>query len=252
MKKFLIVFVVMLLALTGCGNSTEEREADEPAEATETPSPSPTDEPTPTPDTRIEIPDVTEVDFESAKTILLGKGLLVTSEEVYSDEVAEGIVVGTDPEIGSKVDESSKVKVYISKGPAFVSSYQCTYQWYSIGYEKDEWAILYTPYIHEDYLYIVCKPVFGTSFVLKDTGFGIASLTDTFDKYVPIELLDENGETFEEMHQVQAGEEFDFTIKIPIRQLDASRPTQIVCSIRILVDGVEQDETVTFNMAWEE
>ncbi len=65
----------------------------------------------------IEIPDVSGMDEASAQKALENEGLKVgTSEFVFSDEYAEGEVIGTTPEAGSKVTAETEIKMKVSKG----------------------------------------------------------------------------------------------------------------------------------------
>jgi len=65
----------------------------------------------------VPVPDLLGKSFEEAKTILEEKGLKCVMEEEYSDVVASGSVVKTQPAVDSTVDKGSTVIVVISKGP---------------------------------------------------------------------------------------------------------------------------------------
>lgn len=66
----------------------------------------------------VEIPDVHDMTVEQARKALKDDGLEVEKKvkEKASDEVDEGKVIGTDPEIGESVKEGSKVTLIVSKG----------------------------------------------------------------------------------------------------------------------------------------
>jgi len=66
---------------------------------------------------RVELPDVTGWDFETAKTQLLGLGLYVDQRNSYDDEVPEGKVISTDPEAPVEIEPGSYVRVMVSLGP---------------------------------------------------------------------------------------------------------------------------------------
>ena len=66
----------------------------------------------------VEIPDVQGMTVEQAQNALEDDGLEVEkkTKEEASDDVDEGKVIGTDPEIGESVKEGTKVTLIISKG----------------------------------------------------------------------------------------------------------------------------------------
>lgn len=66
----------------------------------------------------VEVPDVKGMTVEQAKNTLEDDGLDVEKKvkEEASDDVDEGKVIGTDPEIGESIKEGSKVTLIVSKG----------------------------------------------------------------------------------------------------------------------------------------
>lgn len=65
----------------------------------------------------IVVPDVAGMDESDAQKKLEGEGIKVgTSEFVYSDQYAEGQVIGTTPSAGSKVTKDTEVIMQVSKG----------------------------------------------------------------------------------------------------------------------------------------
>lgn len=70
----------------------------------------------------VEIPDVTNLTLDEATARLSELGFGVTEgEPVFSDDVEEGRVVGTSPEIGTEAPFQSEVAVVVSKGPDLVA-----------------------------------------------------------------------------------------------------------------------------------
>ena len=67
----------------------------------------------------VEIPDVQGMTVEQAQNALEDDGLEVEkkTKEEASDDVDEGKVIGTDPEIGESVKEGTKVTLIVSTGP---------------------------------------------------------------------------------------------------------------------------------------
>ncbi len=65
----------------------------------------------------IVVPEVKGMDEEAAQKTLEAEGLKVgASDFVYSDEYAEGEVIGTTPEAGSKVTKETEIRMQVSKG----------------------------------------------------------------------------------------------------------------------------------------
>ncbi len=67
---------------------------------------------------KVQLDDLTNYNINTAKETLDSLKLNYEVEEVYSDEVAQGFVVRTDPAGGSSLDEGTTVKLYVSIGPA--------------------------------------------------------------------------------------------------------------------------------------
>ena len=70
------------------------------------------------PGSMVAVPDVTGTSIEDATGILAEQSLVAVPAEDYSRDVAAGLVIRTDPEPGSRVDQDSSVTVVISLGPA--------------------------------------------------------------------------------------------------------------------------------------
>lgn len=92
-KVFWIVFSILLLALLVTGITVF---ATQPKD--------------------IPMPDVIEMDSADAKQTLEESNLEVEEEEVFSDEIENGLVVRTDPNAGRTVKEGSTVTMFVSQG----------------------------------------------------------------------------------------------------------------------------------------
>ncbi len=71
-------------------------------------------------DTTVEIPDLRGHEVADAQTTLTDLGLKLDQETVADDQIAAGLVAGTDPAAGTKVDPGSTVTILVSGGPANV------------------------------------------------------------------------------------------------------------------------------------
>lgn len=197
----------------------------------------------------IKIPDVLDTEEAVAKNVLSSNGFIPVVEYVYHDDTAEGLVVGVSPAVGESADKNSKVTIYVSKGPSIVFSKDSTIHWYHVSSDgEDEWNF-YSPYIEEGILKIECHDVkFYKSIEWKDnngegTLFGNASINDTFDKTVPIRAKYEK-------QKFSAKEAQNFTLEIPLSDLNVQKPTNLYIELYAKVAGKEKDISINFTMTW--
>lgn len=198
---------------------------------------------------KVKVPDLSGTDVSSAKSIITGLGLVPTVEEEYSDEIEAELVISTDPVSGMEVEPNSKVKIVVSKGPSRIDSADSTITWtYVSSYGKDEWNY-YAPYIEDGKLHINCHDVkFSSSVKWRDPqsegeGFGQASITDTFDKSVPLRIIWKK-------QSVSYGEKQDLEIVIPVTDLDVQKPTTLYLRLFAEINGEQQDVKLTFTITW--
>ena len=69
----------------------------------------------------VKLPSLAEKALDEAKSVLEGLGLVVRTEEVFSEDVAAGKVVATRPPNGDEAAVGSEVVLRISKGPEQVA-----------------------------------------------------------------------------------------------------------------------------------
>ncbi|MFN2525997.1 MAG: PASTA domain-containing protein [Actinomycetota bacterium] len=65
------------------------------------------------------VPQVAGMEAEKALKELRRAGFEPVEVDAYSDEIAEGLVISTDPPAESVVDEGSEIKVFVSVGPKY-------------------------------------------------------------------------------------------------------------------------------------
>ena len=65
----------------------------------------------------IKIPDISGLKEDEGALILSGKGLIPKREYKYHDSVERGMIIGTEPAIGSSIDGDAPVTVFVSMGP---------------------------------------------------------------------------------------------------------------------------------------
>ena len=69
------------------------------------------------PGSQVVVADVATLTFEQAQQRLAEDSLQAVPQDVYDIDVAPGVVVGTDPPAGSRLDKNATVAVLISQGP---------------------------------------------------------------------------------------------------------------------------------------
>ncbi|MEV8369755.1 Stk1 family PASTA domain-containing Ser/Thr kinase [Microbacterium sp. NPDC064584] len=69
------------------------------------------------PGSLVGVPDVSGRSFAEAQTILAERGLQAVQQDVYDIDIEAGLVVGTDPPAGSRLDKDASVSVLVSQGP---------------------------------------------------------------------------------------------------------------------------------------
>ena len=170
----------------------------------------------------IVIPDISKVDEATAKTLLAQKSLIPSIEYEFSDSVDTGLVIKSDPEIGATAKPDDKVLIYISKGPKRITTSDSTM---THNDSRDEYEF-YAPYIEDGYFVIETEFEFHKKYELLyfdkngGKGFGRASISDTFDKVVPLII-----ETEDKILDPSKLEKM--TIKIPVNDLDVQKPTTL-------------------------
>jgi len=222
MKKIIILLLVstMLLCFTACGETVS-------------------------PNNRITIPDILDTDETTAKNILSSNGLIPSIKYENSEEFEQGNVIRTEPQIGESVEKNSKVTIYISDGPSYISSSDSRIQWWNLSTGDDDWEF-YSPYIENNILYINCYNVtFSCDMEWSDRYnngelIGIASITDSFDKTVPVSAKYEK-------QSWKANESQSFILEIPLKDLNVSQPTDMY--LRLYTNN-DSDIRVNFYMTW--
>ena len=197
---------------------------------------------------KIKVPDLSGSDLDSAKVLLTNLGLVPIVTEEYSDDVEAESVIGTEPVAGSEAEPSAQVKILISKGPKIVYSADSQLSWTFVSYGEDDWNFE-SPYIDEGMLHVKFTKVKLQAVVKwKDDqkngyGFGLASISDTFNKTVPLKLNWER--QYSNFGQSQA-----FEVVVPITDLDVQRPTNLYMKLYAYIDGSDEEVKLDLSITW--
>jgi hypothetical protein len=196
----------------------------------------------------VKVPDLSGSDLESAKTLLTDMGLVPLVSEEYSDDVEPNLVVGTDPIAGESLEPSSKVTILVSKGPSLVVSSDSTMEWTYVSYGEDDWNFE-SPYIENGQLHVKFSDVkLKATVKWKDDqdqgyGFGLASITDTFDKTIPLRInYDRQYSSF--------GQSQDLEVVVPLTDLDVQKPTNLFLKLFAYIDGSDEEVKLDLSITW--
>lgn len=203
---------------------------------------------------KIKIPDIEKMDVTTAKTLLAGKGLIPKIEYEYNNEYDYDLVIRTEPAVNSEVEEDTPVTLYVCKGPQYYELPDAVGRMWNVNNIDDfSWGDdgkpqtkgFYTPYVEAGYLYIPmflkCTSQYSIEFY-KD--FGTASINDSFDKTVPIEVIYDNKTVNNK------GETTDFKVKVPLSDLGVQRPTNIYIEFDFYVNSQREDFKAGFDLTW--
>ncbi len=182
----------------------------------------------------LRVPDVANVDEDTAKKVLTANQLIPSITYEYSDTIILGNVTRTEPEIGSGVEPNTKITVYLSYGPSRVDASNVI-----TDLDVGCWMGTCSVYRQIDTLYIDCSDFYynyGSTMELYGKWYdpnnsgnisGIASLTDNYYQSVAISGKYTDSDFF-------GYNRHNFTIKVPLVDLKADKPTRIYILIDIL------------------
>lgn len=201
---------------------------------------------------KIEIPDVAGADVESVKDLLVSNEILPKMEYKYSDFVEEGLVISTDPSIGSDVQKNDSIIVYVSKGKELIYSKDSLATIYNIygayNFKQNEWGFT-QPRIMRDILIIDCFIFFNSNknFEWSDPnntgdGYGTAIINNENSKEIQLKITSTTSE-------IKEYEKHNFSIQIPIDDL-SSKPTNVSTSLIIEVNDVKYKLPIDFTITW--
>ena len=196
----------------------------------------------------VAVPDGSGTDSATANSVLSSLGLIPVEKPSNSDDVELGKVIGTTPPVGTVVDPGSRVEVLVSSGPRILESKDSTIEWFNVSYSMDEWNF-YSPTIEDGVLNIeVSSVIFMANVEWRDDnntgeGFGNASITDTFDKSVPLRIIYDTQSS-------NSGEAQSLVFKIPVTDLEVQRPTTVYLELYATVNGVDETINLSFTMSW--
>lgn len=244
MRKVIAVLLILCLCVAMCACAVQESVEQQPVEQQ------------PVEQQKIKIPDIEKLDVTTAKTLLAGKGLIPKVEYEYNNDYDYDLVIRTEPAIGSEVEEDTPVTLYVCKGPQYYELPHTLGAIYDI--EGIEPFIPWNEdpdgvgtkahrkvWVEEGYLYISLYLGCTSEYALEFYGdFGEASINDTFDKTVPIDVI------YESKKIDNTGKLTYFDFKIPLSDLGVQKPTNLNIRYYLNVDGKRTTARAKFDLTW--
>lgn len=183
-----------------------------------------------------------------AEISLANMGLIPKVKNEYSDFIPEGQVIRTEPLAGSQMNQGESVSVIVSSGPRIVYPAQYQINWTNkVGGADIDWRFNADPFVRENTLVVHLDLKMSRDMYWHETrsgmGFGEASITDTFDKVVPLRIVLEQEAT--PANQLQT-----VSLQIPISDLDVKRPTTIYVKLFAGIRGSVHQIPLTLTMSW--
>ena len=204
----------------------------------------------------IKIPDVAKLDVNTAKTLLANKGLIPKVEYEYNNNYDYDLVIRTVPAIGSEVEEDTAVTLYVCNGPSYYelpNSLSVIYDIEGINHFVS-WSDASNGigtkahtkvWVEKGYLYISmylgCKSTYDIEFY---GDYGSASINDTFNKTVPIDVI------YKSKKIDNTGKLTYFDFKIPLSDLGVQKPTNLSIKYFLLVNGKRTEGRADFDLTW--
>lgn len=251
-----LLVVASLIATVSCGNASagntwepehndtvnyEDTEKEVPEDTTETEKVEDVKE--------LAIPDIANIEESIAKTLLVSNFILPNIIYEYNDEVEKGMVIRTDPEIGTVVEKNAKIDVYVSEGKSLIDAKDGRITWdNAISDAQDTWKFNRV-YIEDKTLKINCyEVVFGVNITwLDNVGdgklHGIAKINGKSENQVPVSAVYENQAT-------NAGDKQAFVLEMPLSDLDIEKPNSANIILYADVNGKSREIKVNFTFSW--
>jgi hypothetical protein len=200
----------------------------------------------------IVIPDVSGVDVDTVKSMLVKNDIIPKIEYKYHDIIEENLVIGTEPSIGTSVDKNEPIIVYVSKGKEVIESKNSLTTLYNISgihnFKQDEFGFS-NPRIMRDTLIIDFFIYFNSNknFEWSDPynsgdGYGTAIITNENSYEIPLKVQPLSNE-------IKEFEKHNFSIRFPITDLK-SKPTTLSTFLVVEVNEVRYQLQIDFTISW--
>ena len=224
MKKILLIIVTLLLILLLCSCSNNSQNQTNPS---------------------ITVPNVVGTDIDTAKNVVSAAGLVPKIEYEYDENIEYGLVIRIENDNNLKIGDA--ITLVVSNG---ASEYKSKEAQFTANHTNFQDLQIRKAYIKENDFYIELN---GAVFVNavgwydrynEGKGMGDAKINDEYDKTVPIEIINTPMQWSED-------EAIDFTLKIPIGDLNTHKPTDLSVELTAIdVEGNQEQIPISFTFTW--
>jgi hypothetical protein len=200
---------------------------------------------------RVTIPDLSDVNLSSAESTLLELNLIPFYITKYDDNVPKGKVIGTIPEVDSKVDPFSRVQLIVSDGPRELISTLATVSYGGRYFLLTEFSIADKPKIIEGILEINLIITFDCSecqWTDKDNdgfGDGYFVVKDGFEESLSLPL------TFEsESLNISPGIPQTLKLRLPLKTLNLQTVYNLEISLPFIWVAFSELKPINIRLDW--
>lgn len=201
----------------------------------------------------IKIPDISELKEDEGALILSGKGLIPKREYKYHDSVERGMIIGTEPAIGSRIDGDAPVTLFVSMGPEIFDLKNAVgyimnvagVDPFSWGDNGDKRTKSFDMIVIKNELCIIITLGMKSAEELEFfRTFGYASVNEDYSDSV-IADIEYSSKTID-----NTGNDTTFTVKVPLSELENDRPKSIYIKLDFSVGGNPETLKAGFDLSW--
>lgn len=249
MKKKVICVLfaaALLVSFAGCGNRKNDGTESSSEQTASVTTSAQTED-------LLKIPDISGLKEDEGTLVLAGKGLIPKREYVYNDNVERGMIIGTEPEIGSRVSGDAAVTVLISMGPeTFELNNAVGYIMNVSGVEPFSWGDngetqtkSFNMFVFRNELWVTISLGMKSNKKLEFfREFGYASVNEDYSDAVISDIIYGSKEID------NSGADTAFIVKVPLSELENDRPKNIYIKLDFSVGGEPETLEAGFNLSW--
>ena len=201
----------------------------------------------------IKIPDISGLKEDEGALILSGKGLIPKREYKYHDSVERGMIIGTEPAIGSSIDGDAPVTLFVSMGPEIFDLKNAVgyimnvagvdpFSWGDNGDKRTKSFDMIV--IKNELCIIITLGMKSTEELEFFRTFGYASVNEDYSDSV-IADIEYSSKTID-----NTGNDTTFTVKVPLSELENDRPKSIYIKLDFSVGGNPETLKAGFDLSW--
>ena len=193
------------------------------------------------------VPDAIGLNRGTA-TSLVRDGCYEVETITFYAAAPEGLVFQSAPPPDTPLEAGETVTLFVAERKTGTRDVADSVgNWSFLGPRDEDWGF-WTPFEKDGKLFIPIRASHSVPLEWRDpfdtgSGFGVAQITDQFDKEVPVSVL--YGKK-----SVPENEEHFFTVVVPLTDLDNQRPTRVAVFLEVEVNGNRDRIRANFTMSW--